>query len=842
MRIPSPVSMSTTPSSGRIAPFRVDGISAAAFGGAIGAGLMDLGAGLKAREEEQKRHQRFASLEDFSNTQRGVDEELMNARRDSPLNDGNYYDRANSIIDNNMNKFLDRLPPEQQEEFRLRATEEGNRLKLGELAFDFAKKDTFYKEKVTKEISAQKDEVYKDPTKLEGKRAFLKEIIMTSGASEADKMAQIDLMNNELETAGYRAEYKQLKQAPLAAQNNAGAYAYYTKTGVSPIIAAAVVGNLAVESINFAPDVVSGHRTGDDGTAVGIAQWRHERLAALRRFAAERGTSSADLKTQLDFVFHEMQTGSDKGAAKAYALMQKATSVDEATEIFMKYYERPANSSSLAKRQAAAHSVHGSTAEALSLEDDPRFSNVHYEDRITLQNQVDADINRETAEANRVQKAAHDSFLNEMYTGLMDGKLGRADVDAARKSGMLTDYDEIEKANKIIKSNEEDAKYVNYANAKSNDTAAIWDPKNEDDRKGLNALFGRDGAKALDSRDTDIAASLVNQMSRQSMIAPDALSHLNAMTVSQNWDQQRYAFDVLSQLRTASPDAFNKAMTEEDLKRLSLFESRVGVTPDDELRKILQGPKSQEEIAIKDFYIEQAKEYLTKNFKTVEDVAEKFNGWFEGVSQRPNAVAALDREYRQLFQDGYGKTGSPKDADKYAMDLINAYWGVTDVGGQSILMKYPPAKAGYPTINGTHDWMREQLMEKFIVHEGEQFELISDRTTEAEFGSGRPVSYRVSVYKDGGWSSSDKRVTFEVTPRLIKKQEEYIQGKQNMQRAEQTYFEYQEALGYSGKTGIPVPKELQDRYNEAVKLLYPEPAPSGVFDMGNPLGDINGTE
>lgn len=110
------------------------------------------------------------------------------------------------------------------------------------------------------------------------------------------------------------------------------AYAYYISIGYTPVQAAGIVGNLMQESgQNLSVDVV-----GDSGTAFGVAQWRGDRLTALRSFAASRGTDWRDFDTQLAFVDHELKTTE----RRAGDLLRSATTVPDATAAMISY-ERP---------------------------------------------------------------------------------------------------------------------------------------------------------------------------------------------------------------------------------------------------------------------------------------------------------------------------------------------------------------------------------------------------------------------------------------------------------------------------------------------------------------------
>lgn len=106
---------------------------------------------------------------------------------------------------------------------------------------------------------------------------------------------------------------------------------FFVERGYSTTQAAGIVGNLAQES---AIDPMT--KSGDKGTAHGIAQWRGKRFARLKAFANKAGTSWRDFNTQLAFVDHELKNHE----TFAYRRLMAARNVDEAT-VAMISFERP---------------------------------------------------------------------------------------------------------------------------------------------------------------------------------------------------------------------------------------------------------------------------------------------------------------------------------------------------------------------------------------------------------------------------------------------------------------------------------------------------------------------
>jgi hypothetical protein len=105
---------------------------------------------------------------------------------------------------------------------------------------------------------------------------------------------------------------------------------YLVSKGWSPGRAAAIVGNLTAESY-------MNPRTprGDEGTAAGLAQWRLERYDKFAEIIG-KPVEEASLREQLDFVNWEL----NNTHKKAGKLLKEAKTLEEATHMIDKYYER----------------------------------------------------------------------------------------------------------------------------------------------------------------------------------------------------------------------------------------------------------------------------------------------------------------------------------------------------------------------------------------------------------------------------------------------------------------------------------------------------------------------
>lgn len=147
---------------------------------------------------------------------------------------------------------------------------------------------------------------------------------------------------------------------------------FLTVKGLSPAGVAGLMGNLYAESglkpqnlqnsfekkLGYTDDsytaaVDSGQYTNfvHDSAGYGLAQWTFwSRKEALLNYAKKTGTSIGDLVMQLDFLIQEL-----KGYTAVWEVLRTARTVQEASNIVLTKYERPADMSSAVKARRAAY-------------------------------------------------------------------------------------------------------------------------------------------------------------------------------------------------------------------------------------------------------------------------------------------------------------------------------------------------------------------------------------------------------------------------------------------------------------------------------------------------------
>lgn len=121
--------------------------------------------------------------------------------------------------------------------------------------------------------------------------------------------------------------------APVSGGGSSGQiWNFFKSKGFSDAIVAGIMGNLKLES-GLNPNALN-----KSSGAFGIAQWLGGRKTGLQNFARQRGTSSADLNTQLEWLWQELNSSEKK--TLNYLNGNQGASASTIAAMFDKLFER----------------------------------------------------------------------------------------------------------------------------------------------------------------------------------------------------------------------------------------------------------------------------------------------------------------------------------------------------------------------------------------------------------------------------------------------------------------------------------------------------------------------
>ena len=315
-----------------------------------------------------------------------------------------------------------------------------------------------------------------------------------------------------------------------------------------------------------------------------------------------------------------------------------------------------------------------------------------------------------------------------------------------------------------------------------------FNPDDTDDKKALNAYIGKEGLTQLSNMNEGyVNTTLLPTVSKLHDVPTDVAGTLEGMSRSTDPKKALFAIGVLAQMEEVDQRAYRSRVDETVAKDVDFWRARKDfMTPQDLLLALRGGrdPANRKQV---DLLREEAKSFLVENEGGVTNLSSRIGEFLgrdqfnpPGWTNAPNlgyAARSMDAEYQAAFVDAYTRYVDPDEAAKAAEQVVARHWGVTTLGGgDPVVMKYPPHKVGYPTKDGSYDWIDAQVRTMTPVGQDLQYQLLSDDRTKQDFirwqrGLGPTPSYMIAVNdpENGGWgvlsleNGAPRRWNFAVT-------------------------------------------------------------------------------
>lgn len=538
---------------------------------------------------------------------------------------------------------------------------------------------------------------------------------------------------------------------------------FFQSRGWSKEQAAGIVGNLLAESsLNTGARNAGDGRDGSD--SIGIAQWNAGRAVALKQFAADHGADWRDLGVQLAFVDHELKT-SHKSIGDQLRNAKDITSAAEAGIMF----EGPAGSQNGPKNahnyQGRVKFAHQAAGQAIRPD---WYTAQTPENQLRLENMAAA-RDKEMAVAEAAQSKANASLAVDDY------QLRIATSDPTLTQQQIISDDRIDNGQK--------ATLINRFNQERDTNAgaeALIGAISAGQRVPINA-FDAEQAKAAEKAYSRMVGSLGDDQraaGTQAFITstgyiPKAIeAQVRAGASSTDPQVVADAMGQASVLSRLTPGNFSSMPGADAIsKKLDLYHTytdTMGLTPTEAGAKIVAAD-DPEQIRVRDAILKS--EPVKKLLKDLnaDDVAAIFDKGalsaapdVEGIAApdeikigvNPQSEAAIVADYRRTMEEALiDANGDQSAAEDIAKRRFSKVYGTTNLSPLSgnIVVRYPPEKA-YPALpDGSHDYIREQLVES-LKNEGieaDQYYLQGDMQTEQDIKAGRPARYQVFYEKDG---------------------------------------------------------------------------------------------
>lgn len=571
------------------------------------------------------------------------------------------------------------------------------------------------------------------------------------------------------------------------------------RRGFTAAQARGVAAGIAAEASN---NPVAFNPKGGGNGAYGLGQWRGPRLAELRK----RYGSAPSVEQQLDFLAYELR-GGDAGGKKVLSKADEVAVLHSYIHDFMrpaKGYETTSDMkrglSALGRRvvakaeattqrlrqpepgksynvedailelgmtapQAEAFVKTGKVPEGAEVavtgavavqgdteveplteapEIDPRYADLPLSARMQLIGAAQRQIEQRAQIAAAEQQEDHAGKLNTLLLDLNDGKAGRADIDAAREAGWLTDYAEVERAESIVDARDKGNDALNNFNAMMGTPGFTFNQLDDDQQKaveaGVKAHGGTPQAAFEIWQKTGILAGSGAVALRGGLISTDANRVAGAATIASNMLEQ-------------NPNAFAGVEGGEEIERTAMlyrhYVADLGKTPEEATALIARRNDPSVKRTIDANAIEERdfKKAVNKHSTQIDSwLSNQYGGWLsiDPSFVAPEQKAAVRQDFSELAWDHYREFKDEGAARSYAGQQIKKLYG--PVNGR--IMKYPPTRA-YPPINGGHEYIFEQAAGDIKQVAGRKIDPknvylmpLPTRTAEA-FRAGKQVPYAV---------------------------------------------------------------------------------------------------
>lgn len=730
--------------------------------------LAGIGEELQARQDHTER---LKTLVDFSNAEQSTNDALIELKRNTLPGDKTYLDRVNETINKQKADFMKGVPPQLQDEFNYRFEQVRQGGHNDARQFEYVQQDAFARTGIADITTKAKVGVGADPTSLETWSGRVNEAIDSSTLSGLEKEKAKREALTELQKIGYGDAAK--KEIAAGSVNKAvdllkgfegfSGSAYYDvnahRVGYGSDTTTDVQGGVhqvdkstMVTRADAERDLARRAQETQQGIIgkIGADAWNKlndNQQAALTSLAYNYGSLP-------DRVVGAVQSGDPAAMSQAVARLGMDNN--------------GVNRERRAKEAALLYGRQTLMGAESGIDNDPRYALVPYEDRLSLRQDATTALARDQAAQLKAGNENYNRGVEDLLNSIHDGKSGQTEIDTAAANGLK--FTDRERAENLLKKIQGDVSLESQGLAKLSSEFPSFDQTDPQDKKMLNAVFGKTGTEAIQKRDQSyVTGTLVPMINKAGDAPTDAMGMLSSQARSRDPMAQKFALDALSQIRDQTPSAFNIRTNPETKSAVQFYKSNTALSQEEMLKQLRGGDTAQEH---------QANEVLRDEARKIVTASPNAQGYFNTTFSRiaqdfpgavppadPSTQVQIEAEYQSLFVTEYPKY---RDAQK-AWDAVTAIertqFGVSPTG-LPVLMKHPLDMSGYQPLGGDYGWVDRTFRKHLDIRPNETFQLISDDRTAAELEKYRadpnaplPSYNIVAVGPDGvSHTITDKRV------------------------------------------------------------------------------------
>lgn len=332
---------------------------------------------------------------------------------------------------------------------------------------------------------------------------------------------------------------------------------------------------------------------------------------------------------------------------------------------------------------------------------------------------VDETAQRSMAAQTQAATQAHQAELetrrNALFIDLKEGTAPQTAYQDARRTGLLSDYDQIQKAENIIKQRFKDEADYSTGAALVEGGRGVSNPYNKAHRDGVTAYYDRGVKNGADP------AALAAQIFDKTGVVPQAFATaIRGALISE--DKARVAAGLLTaaNMLRQNPNAMAGVEGGSDLEKSAIEYRRLteglGMSTEQAAEKIMKAARDPERLnPVKQEQLQQFRKQSLTQEQIDKRVAAAFSSWnpfsdapFSAQLPTGDQRAAISGIYSSFALEGFERHRNPDDALAYADAQFNKQFGLQN----GVITRYPPAKANLPKIPGSgpdgYRWINEQ--------------------------------------------------------------------------------------------------------------------------------------
>lgn len=379
-----------------------------------------------------------------------------------------------------------------------------------------------------------------------------------------------------------------------------------------------------------------------------------------------------------------------------------------------------------------------------------------HDERVKLLEGAESDLRAQVRESEAREKAAYTKYKDDVELGIVTGEV--KSEQALLDDPTLNAGDKATLINKL-RSEKEKGANVGEAIARFRDGQLVVDPYDDKGRKLVDNVY----QEFLKSIPQEQIPAVTEELVRQSGVVPkQAISFVLRGLQSTDVNDVIASAEFASRLHSIGGNILERRDHGGAIRDLAVtydhYVNTIGLTREQAAQRLIEArdpeKQRQRDALLNSDPVKKAVKDIDTG--TVRDIFDPgFFGFDPALGDTPMAEAAMVSEYKEIFRESMvDAAGDGELAKSLADDRFRRRYGPSalSLSGNDVVTRLPPEVTYPPGPDGTHDYIRSQVVEA-LAAEGvvaEEVFLQAYEATEEDFRAGRPPRYQVWYRDDTG--------------------------------------------------------------------------------------------